>query len=93
MLNNTKSLTLCINRDAVNGRLTIQKSKSEMHKDSTNVVVACLRSFGFRSNAMIVIKFPGNGNKFFFPLCFLRYNAESLKENLKEIEHTLQVHT
>lgn len=36
----TYELTLCMYRDAVSGKLIIQKSKSEMHKDNTNAVVA-----------------------------------------------------
>lgn len=47
-------------REAVNGRLIMQKSKSEMHKDNTNAVVAWLRSFEFLNNATIVIRFPEN---------------------------------
>lgn len=47
-----------MNRIAVNGKLIEQNSKSEMHRDNTNAVVACVLSFGHRSSAMIVIKFP-----------------------------------
>lgn len=57
-----KALTLCIYREAVKGRLIIQNSKSEMHRDNTNAVVAWLLSLEFRNNATIVIKLPGNNN-------------------------------
>lgn len=37
-----------------------QNNKSDMQSDRTNAVVACVRSFGQRSSAIIVIKFPEN---------------------------------
>lgn len=50
--------TLFMYRIAVNGRLNEQKSKSDMHNDKTNAVVACPLSFWCCSNATMVIKFP-----------------------------------
>lgn len=40
-----KYLTLAMYRTAVSGMLKEQNSKSDMHRDSTNAVVACPLSF------------------------------------------------
>lgn len=54
-----------------------------MHKDKTNAVVAWLRSFEFRNNATIVIKFPENNkNSFGF------YSAGNLYDTINNTPNT-----
>ena len=48
----------CIYLDATKGKLTQQNNKSEMQRESTNAVVACILNFGHRIRANMVIKLP-----------------------------------
>ncbi len=70
--------------DAVSGRLMAAKSKSDTASEITKAVVACVRSFGQRSNATTVSRLPakkqtGNSKSAMLLLLFPRCLARSRK--------------